>query len=27
MDLLMYALKYGLTDNEEPPESTWVELN
>ncbi|MGN7744090.1 response regulator transcription factor [Pseudomonas sp. 22526] len=26
IDLLMYALKHGLTDNEEPPDSTWVEL-
>lgn len=27
IDLLMYALKHGLTHNEEPPESTWVELD
>jgi NarL family two-component system response regulator LiaR len=27
MDLLMYALKHGLTNNEQPPESTWVELD
>jgi NarL family two-component system response regulator LiaR len=27
IDLLMYALKHGLTDNEEPPEFTWVELD
>lgn len=27
MDLLMYALKHGLTNNGEPPESTWVELD
>lgn len=26
IDLLMYALKHGLTDDEEPPDSTWVEL-
>ncbi|WP_347929765.1 response regulator transcription factor [Pseudomonas helvetica] len=27
IDLLMYAMKHGLTNNEEPPESTWVELD
>ncbi|AYC31597.1 DNA-binding response regulator [Pseudomonas cavernae] len=27
IDLLMYALKHGLTSNEEPPKSTWVELD
>jgi NarL family two-component system response regulator LiaR len=27
IDLLMYALKHGLTNNEKPPESTWVELD
>ncbi|WP_325919636.1 response regulator transcription factor [Pseudomonas frederiksbergensis] len=27
IDLLMYALKHGLTNNEDPPESTWVELD
>lgn len=27
MDLLMYALKHGLTDSELPPESSWVELD
>ena len=27
MDLLMYALKHGITNQEEPPESTWVELD
>ncbi|SDY26432.1 LuxR C-terminal-related transcriptional regulator [Pseudomonas sp. NFIX28] len=27
IDLLMYALKHGLVDNEEPPDSTWVELD
>ncbi|WP_371366337.1 response regulator transcription factor [Pseudomonas sp. QL9] len=27
MDLLMYALKHGLTSSDEPPESTWVELD
>ncbi|WP_053185214.1 response regulator transcription factor [Pseudomonas thivervalensis] len=27
IDLLMYALKHGLTNNEEPPEATWVELD
>ncbi|MFS2095254.1 LuxR C-terminal-related transcriptional regulator [Pseudomonas sp. Pseusp11] len=26
IDLLIYAQKHGLTNNEEPPESTWVEL-
>ena len=26
-DLLMYALKYGLTSNDDPPESGWVELD
>ena len=27
IDLLIYAQKHGLTNNEEPPESTWVELH
>jgi len=27
IDLLMYALKHGLTNNEKLPESTWVELD
>ncbi|MNF51602.1 LuxR C-terminal-related transcriptional regulator [Pseudomonas sp. Irchel s3a18] len=27
IDLLMYALKHGLTNSEEPPESAWVELD
>ncbi|AGI24979.1 two component LuxR family transcriptional regulator [Pseudomonas sp. ATCC 13867] len=27
IDLLMYALKHGLTSSENPPESTWVELD
>ncbi|WP_090505054.1 response regulator transcription factor [Pseudomonas borbori] len=27
VDLLMYALKHGLTNNDEPPESVWVELD
>ncbi|WP_375741384.1 response regulator transcription factor [Pseudomonas boanensis] len=27
IDLLMYALKHGLTNNDEPPESSWVELD
>jgi DNA-binding NarL/FixJ family response regulator len=27
IDLLMYALKHGLTNNEEPPASSWVELD
>ena len=26
IDLLIYAQKHGLTNNEEPPESTWVQL-
>jgi NarL family two-component system response regulator LiaR len=25
IDLLMYAQKHGLTNNEEPPESTWAQ--
>lgn len=27
VDLLMYALKHGLTSNEDPPDSTWVEVD
>ena len=27
IDLLMYALKHGLTNNETPPKSSWVELD
>ncbi|WP_369958896.1 LuxR C-terminal-related transcriptional regulator [Pseudomonas benzenivorans] len=27
IDLLMYALKHGLTDSDEPPASSWVELD
>ncbi|MCG6576626.1 DNA-binding response regulator [Pseudomonas sp. AF32] len=27
IDLLMYALKHGLTNDQPPPESTWVELD
>lgn len=27
IDLLMYALKHGLTSDQAPPESTWVELD
>lgn len=27
IDLLIYALKHGLANNDEPPESTWVELH
>jgi NarL family two-component system response regulator LiaR len=26
-DLLMYALKHGLTGNEDPPDSSWVEVD
>lgn len=27
IDLLMYALKHGLTKNDDPPESSWVEVD
>ena len=27
IDLLMYALKHGLTNHEAPPKSTWVEMD
>ncbi|MCM2319509.1 Transcriptional regulatory protein LiaR [compost metagenome] len=27
VDLLMYALKHGLTNDDDPPESSWVELD